>query len=404
MNDKDISAPLEEPACCPSSLPPGENGAFAPEPPPDLPFGIGEVSADVAAAPDVESAQTEEVGAGGPFPEAAAPSAETAQPVPEWFKNFGGVMKEHLANLRGLIKWTKTKDENAYKISAELEKYRADYGATAFRAVGLSIISFREDCRKTLGDCEKYRFDEENVRKRLSFLCDDYFDMLSNSGIEESNCVWLFNGMPVKQTKAEERSAPLQAFPELTVSQSFDEGQPPAIETADDLLDYLVSVENEVKRLVANNEALDKCLAAYIEYSKIVERDLIRLNLMPSVRALLTVGDKLREMTEESLSALSEDNCREKLTRCLDYVICSLEDVLLIGGITIDSEPVEYFDPKKNRVIRTVETNDQSLDRRIAASYTECYILKGKVIYPSKVDVYKYVQKNENNTDNNEGE
>jgi molecular chaperone GrpE (heat shock protein) len=50
------------------------------------------------------------------------------------------------------------------------------------------------------------------------------------------------------------------------------------------------------------------------------------------------------------------------------------------------------FDPQKHKILKTIPTSDEQLDRTIANTYTDCYTYDGKVVYQSKVDVYKFQQ------------
>ena len=322
--------------------------------------------------------------------------------VPDWLEGYVAATQAHLQNLRALIKYTKTKDESIYKLSNELQKYREDYCAKTFKPIGMAIISFREDCRKSISDIEKYQYNAEKVSKYLDFLADDYFEMLSNVGIEEGDEGWLFNGSLIKQVEIESTPTFVDAFNETIVEDETEDELTPKIQNAADLLAYLNFVEDEVKTILAKNEALDKCLKAYIQFSFNVEKDLVKILVLPSVRKLVTIGEKLRKTVDDLRSDLTDDDCNRKYQQCLSDLVNSLEDVLLSGGVTIDADVRDDFDPKRDRLLKTVMTDNEDLDRKIALAHTECYVMNEKVIYPSKVDVYKFAPKAEENQ--NKGE
>ena len=48
---------------------------------------------------------------------------------------------------------------------------------------------------------------------------------------------------------------------------------------------------------------------------------------------------------------------------------------------------------RTNKIVKIVNCDDEKLDRTVAARHTDCYLFDGKILYPSKVDVYKYVPK-----------
>ena len=199
-------------------------------------------------------------------------------------------------------------------------------------------------------------------------------------------------------------SAPtfVNAFNETNVDDETEDELTPKIQNAADLLAYLNSVEDEVKTILAKNEALDKCLKAYIQFSFNVEKDLVKILVLPSVRKLVTIGEKLRKTVDDLRSDLTDDDCNSKYQQCLSVLVNSLEDVLLSGGVIIDADVRDDFDPKRDRLLKTVMTDNEELDRKIALAHTECYVMNEKVIYPSKVDVYKFAPKAEENQ--NKGE
>lgn len=315
--------------------------------------------------------------------------------VPEWLEEYVSSTQAHLQNLRALIKYTKTKDESIYKLSTELQKYREDYCAKLFKPVGMAIISFREDCRKSMTDIDKYQYDAEKVNKYLAFLVDDYFEMLSNVGIEENDNGWLFNGSVINQHEAENEPALIDPFDELPIANETFDDVIPDVRSASDLLAYLNTVENEVKEILSRNETLDRCLGAYIDYSFNIEKNLVKIYVLPSVRMLVSIGEKLRITVDEMRNTVTDEDCGKKYKQCLEDVVNALEDALLSGGIVIDADVRDEFDPKKDRLLKTVMTDNAELDRKIAFVHTECYVMNEKVIYPSKVDVYKFAHKAE---------
>ena len=178
--------------------------------------------------------------------------------------------------------------------------------------------------------------------------------MLSNVGIEEGDEGWLFNGSLIKQVEIESTPTFVDAFNETIVEDETGDELTPKIQNAADLLAYLNFVEDEVKTILAKNEALDKCLKAYIQFSFNVEKDLVKILVLPSVRKLVTIGEKLRKTVDDLRSDLTDDDCNRKYQQCLSDLVNSLEDVLLSGGVTIDADVRDDFDPKRDRLLSNV--------------------------------------------------
>ncbi len=325
--------------------------------------------------------------------EAAEASNEEAVPVQEEkpivsFDEYKELTNAHFQNLRSLIKYTKTKDETIFKMNGELQKYREGYCTKAFKSIATLVISYREDCRKALEDLEKYDNDVQKVQKYIYFLVDDYNELLSNAGIENDGEMWRFNGKALSFNGRKYVKFPpaFQDAPELVENEVELDGE--------GLKEYLKSFEQNVKALLANNEMLDKSLNEYLKLSLAIENDVILTGFYPALKKMISVADKIAELAEASAKSVTEENKNDKYALCLNYLIDSLEDVLLIGGVSIYTTVDETFDTRKNRLVKAIVTTDKSLDRMIAKQYTECYIMNDAVIYPAKVDVYKYQEQN----------
>ena len=294
------------------------------------------------------------------------------------------VIEEHFQNLRALIKYTKTKDETIQKLSNELQKYREDYCAKTFKSIATLLISFREDCRKSLSDLDSFDLTFEKAKKFLSFLGDDFEELLSNAGCEEDGDGWRFNGKPLL---IETPSA--VKFPQLfTVDDSKDDNN--ELIVGSNVKEYLADAESKIRLILADNEKLDKCLKDYCTLATAIENDVVILCVYPSIRKLISLYEKTKQKIDVYLSELNEDNMVDSYRDTLLFLIEQIEDVLLSGGVKIDTTTDEFFDTKKNRLVRTITTGDSALDRKIAKQHTECYILNDVILYPSKVDVYKY--------------
>ena len=306
---------------------------------------------------------------------------ETAEIPMDEYKT---VLEEHFQNLRVLIKYTKTKDETIQKLSNELQKYREDYCTKTFKSIATLLISFREDCRKSLSDLDSFDLTFEKAKKFLSFLGDDFEELLSNAGCEEDGDGWLFNGKPLL---IETPSA--VKFPQLfTVDDLKDDNNDVIV--GSNVKEYLADAESKIRLILADNEKLDKCLKDYCTLATAIENDVVILCVYPSIRKLISLYEKTKQKIDVYLSELNEDNMVDYYSETLSFLISQLEDVLLSGGVKVDTTTDDLFDTRKNRLVRAITTTDAALDRKIAKQHTECYTMNDVVLYPAKVDVYKY--------------
>ena len=316
-----------------------------------------------------------------PTENAEEPVAEEAKELP--MDEYKAVLEEHFQNLRSLIKYTKTKDETIQKLSNELQKYREDYCAKTFKSIATLIVSFREDCRKSLSDLESFELTLEKAKKFLTFLSDDFEELLSNAGCEEDDG-WRFNGKPlVIDTPNAIR------FPQLfVVDEPKDNGNDAIV--GSNIKEYLVDAEAKIRLILADNEKLDKCLKDYCTLATVIENDVVALCVYPPIRKLISLYEKAKQKINAYLSDLNEDNMVAYYSDTLSFLISQFEDVLLSGGVKIDTTTDDLFDTRKNRLIRAIVTSEAELDRKIAKQYTQCYMMNDIVLYPAKVDVYKY--------------
>ncbi len=293
------------------------------------------------------------------------------------------ILDEHFQNLRNLIKYTKTKDETIQKLSNELQKYREDYCAKTFKSIATLLISYREDCRHSLADIETFDLPLDKAKKYLSYLCDDFEEMLSNAGCEFDDDVWHFNGKPLKNSVA-----PIH-FPELFQVAPVEDDTNNVV-CGDNMKEYLQNTENAIQKILSNNEMLEKCLRDYCTLSVSIESDIVMLCVYPPVKKMISLFESVKKRVDSSNEFSDDESMKNYYRDSLEYLINQIEDILLGGGVRIEATIEDLFDVKKNRLVKAIVTDDASLDRKIAKQYTECYLMNDTVIYPAKVDVYKY--------------
>ena len=298
----------------------------------------------------------------------------------------------HFRNLQRLIKITKTKDDSIQMLSSELQKYRSDYCAKLIKPLALALINFREGCRKSLLDLQTYTYDRESTEKYVSFIYDEYTEILSCQGILCEDGVWTYNGKPLQSIKDEVKVPEMfEPFPADDVQ---DDNPVPAVSTIEELMGYLDSCEQTIRTILADNEKTAKLLQDYIRFAGFVEEDIVSAGFMPFVKRMAGLADKIKKTPDDALSQLSDENYPDEYGHLLSVVVSLTEEILLEGGVEIWSVPSDEFDPKKHRLLRKIVISDDAdKDKKIAQVHTECYMQGDIVIYPSKVDVYVYENK-----------
>ena len=91
----------------------------------------------------------------------------------------------------------------------------------------------------------------------------------------------------------------------------------------------------------------------------------------------------------QSAGDYSDDTLIKFYNAILEKVVSEIEVILTNAGMVIETLD-GIFDTQKHKLLKTLPASDEKLDRVIANTYTDCYTYDGKVVYQSKVDVYKF--------------
>ena len=111
--------------------------------------------------------------------------------------------------------------------------------------------------------------------------------------------------------------------------------------------------------------------------------------LYPVIRKLIKMGNELQEVCVELSEEATADDYKEQYVKTLEYAVEESENVLALCNVMIESEGLEKFDGKKHRMLKAIKTEDPALNGVVAKKYCDCYSMDDKIIYPSKVDVYR---------------
>ena len=120
---------------------------------------------------------------------------------------------------------------------------------------------------------------------------------------------------------------------------------------------------------------------------EVYEHGLYQVVLYPVVRSFVNVYKELCGRIDSV--ELTEDNATAVYRSELEYTVEKISDVLEKCSVSIDIYVSDVYDSKKQRILKIVDTDDASLNGSIICRYTDCYMMGDKVIYLSKVDVYK---------------
>ena len=368
--------------------PSSEEGNLSDEEKKESPFAAPLDEAPVEEAP-VEEAPVEEA------PVAEEPAAEEAAPVEEapveeppveeekneW-ADLKVVIDNHFNVMKNMLKIIKVKDANISTLSAEISRYREGFVTPLFKSLALSLIAYREDCLKAVRDLSSREFTEEDAKKYIRYVRADYEDFQYNVKIEYDGDKWLYNGKDIEKVPSmkvqyqEPKQFELPDFADREVA------------TLEELLGYLKDVELYLEKVVTDMTEQDKLLAQYISHASLYEQGLNQIILYPVIRRIIQLGNFI----ELQLSAIDENKeySKERYFALQEAVANIVADILLDCGVRIIN-PKDEFDPRMHRAIKFTQTDDPELQGKIAARFSDGYVMgdEEKVIYPQKVDLYR---------------
>ena len=131
-------------------------------------------------------------------------------------------------------------------------------------------------------------------------------------------------------------------------------------------------------------------MARYIENDKAYEQGIWQVVLYPVIRKIAKAYIGLRNRTENISESITDETGKAAYLGELAYMIYKTEEILYFCGVSIDGFVSDTFDLKKHRLLKTVFTDKEELNGVVSVKHTECYMIEDRVIYPAKVEVYKF--------------
>jgi molecular chaperone GrpE (heat shock protein) len=290
-----------------------------------------------------------------------------------------------------LLRYNKTREESIRRLSAEVQKYRDGFAYSALKPFINALITLREDCRKSIRDLTQFEFDDEKVRKYVKYLISDFEEMLTNIGLERDGKSISIKGEPLSkliQPKAlpEEPSADERknddSFQTLVCAEQ--------IKSMPELIEYLKKSEEAIRSALQDRAVIDKTIQEYGTLAARTDAEHYFALIAPISGQLYKLCDGISDKSQPA-DGYSGDKLIKLYAEVLEDVVNGLGDILIGAGVKTETLD-DIFDPQKHKLLKTVPTDEEARDRTIANRYTDCYTYEEKVIYPSKVDVYKFQQ------------
>ena len=309
----------------------------------------------------------------------------------EW-ADIKALLDKRYAEIATLLRYNKTKDESIQRLSAEVQKYREGFAFSALKPCINAIIAMREDCRKSLRDAKMYVLDDDKTKKYIEYLVSSIEEMLSNIGLERTENLISINGKPLSGL-ATPKAQPTKS---LTSEQENDDcpqvfiNDEPINDVAA-LIEYLSKNESAIRLALQDRAVVDKTIKEYTALAARTDAEYYLALIAPIARQLYALYDCISSKSH-SAGDFPGDALQNLYDSLLEKVVDKTGEILSGAGIFIETIDTGVFDTQKHKLIKTIPTEDEKLDRFVKYAYTDCYTYDGKVIYHSKVDVYKYNQ------------
>jgi len=338
---------------------------------------VNENNAGETACAGVAKEETVVVQSDDALPDPSFSISET-----EWAQ-LKALLDKRYTEISTLLRYNKTKDESIQRLSAEVQKYREGFAFSALKPFVNALIALREDCRKSVRDAKQHALDEEEAKKYLEYLISDFGEMLSNIGLERNDNSISINGKTLSQL-----SQP-KTLPAEPLTGGKDDGPSQisicaeTVKNTSELIECLNKSEEAIRLALADRSVLDKTIQEYIALAARTDAEHYMALAAPVARQLYALYDGISAEPAGGTFIELYNNVLEK-------VINKSGRILADAGMVIENFDGGVFDTQKHKLVKTIPAGDEKMDRAIANTYTDCYTYDGKVVYQSKVDVYKF--------------
>lgn len=193
-----------------------------------------------------------------------------------------------------------------------------------------------------------------------------------------------------------EQPEPKTAEPQSEESSSANETMEEDMmnERLDRIEEAIVALSEKFEQRVCNDERRDTLFNKMYDELAAYKNDIYAKLLKPMVLATVTMLDDVNRMIDRDIAGReSAEIDVERLVRFVKGLPGDLEEILLTNGVEIYSDTdSETFNPRTQRALKQIATDDPAKDKQIAARIRNGYRWNGVQLRPEMVHIYKYQQ------------
>ncbi len=286
---------------------------------------------------------------------------------------------------------TKNKDTSIYNINKELQKFKDGYYGKLTSPIISEMITLREDFKKSIEDCSKFGLTYEKLSSYLECTVDQIDEILATYDVVVDSEKYSYNGKTIYPLCEEQNNAPCveNEYAEIAKEAYVFADSPSEIIDYPSLEKFLVSVTENVEKLLQNNEVLIKSIE--IQNSDLKKQMAVTdgLLIVPLLRKIIRM--KLAFLNKREMLANFKEEAETIYKEAYEYGIAYAESILMSLGVSVRSNIDDIYDPKYHRILKMqkILPEEAEKDKRIATFVTDCYISDERVVAPAKVIVFK---------------
>lgn len=154
--------------------------------------------------------------------------------------------------------------------------------------------------------------------------------------------------------------------------------------------DLSIQFESKIKYDKHKDEIIDKLHSE----NQALKNDLYKKLILPLVNELIYLIDDYSTLFKKHSESDISDIDSPKLLKQFGSISEDLEDVLYKSGINVYSVEGDRFDASKQKVIKTISTDDSQKDKTVFERLKKGFELEGKIIRMEHVSCYKFKKTN----------
>ncbi len=161
------------------------------------------------------------------------------------------------------------------------------------------------------------------------------------------------------------------------------------LDTQSKILEEINFLKKEFQSKIKYDEQKEKTITKLHDELQLYKRDLYKKLLLPMINDIIQFTNR----AEKDFEFLNDAPAEKLFERMYDF-LDDLRDVLYRQGVEAYKLEGDDFDPKKQKILKTIETSKNDLDKKVAKHKTYGYEWEGKIIKPEGIDIYVYKEMN----------